>query len=261
MSGDCGSAAISLPVPPPPSSPHPCGYSACHNPATKKCSGCRAIHYCSKPCSAANWRLHKPLCKPSTTAFRLTDLPGKGQGLVAVRSLAPGELVITEEPLIVFTDGEPMSEILTRFEELSEAEQGAVLGLYDPGEDSSNQTEGVAEERHKRFLRISWANGLQLSGLSEHGEPGSGLYATVSRLNHSCAPNVAWSWREGDSSRRTKQVRHLFICICICIHMHLLLPVRDKYSYLRVPVQIFVFVFVFALFLSTQKYSYSYLPF
>ena len=235
---DCGSA-ISLssqPVPLPPSSPHPCGYSACPNLATKKCSRCRTIHYCSKPCSDANWRFHKPLCKPSASAtgFRLTDLPGKGQGLVAVRGLAPGELVITEEPIIVFTDGEPMGEILTRFEELSEAEQSAVLGLYDPGEDSSNQTEGVAEERHKRFLRISWANGLQLSGLPEHGEPGSGLYATVSRLNHSCAPNVVWSWREGDSSRRTKQVLHLFICICIriCIHMHLLLPVCDNFLYL-----------------------------
>ena len=35
----------------------------------------------------------------------------------------------------------------------------------------------------------------------------SGLYMTISRINHSCAPNVIWSWIKGDKSRSVKRVR------------------------------------------------------
>ena len=35
----------------------------------------------------------------------------------------------------------------------------------------------------------------------------SGVYRTISRLNHSCAPNVVWSWIKRDKSKVAKQVR------------------------------------------------------
>ena len=35
----------------------------------------------------------------------------------------------------------------------------------------------------------------------------SGLYKTISRINHSCAPNAVWSWIEGDESKVEIQVR------------------------------------------------------
>ena len=41
----------------------PCTLSSCSNLATKKCSRCRAVYYCSPECNAANWKVHKKDCK------------------------------------------------------------------------------------------------------------------------------------------------------------------------------------------------------
>ena len=60
---------------------------------------------------------------------------------------------------------------------------------------------------HRRLLRILWSNSLQLCGQEELGIQGSGLYPTISRINHSCAPNSAWSWVAKDRTRRSKVVR------------------------------------------------------
>ena len=49
--------------------------------------------------------------------------------------------------------------------------------------------------------------GIFLTNRIECGVNKSGLYANLSRLNHSCAPNVSWSWVENDRTRMTKQVR------------------------------------------------------
>eukprot|EP00088_Acartia_fossae_P027285 TRINITY_DN28025_c0_g1_i1.p1 TRINITY_DN28025_c0_g1~~TRINITY_DN28025_c0_g1_i1.p1 ORF type:complete len:455 (+),score=128.19 TRINITY_DN28025_c0_g1_i1:51-1415(+) len=35
----------------------------CKNSASKKCGGCRLVWYCTPSCQAANWRVHKPVCR------------------------------------------------------------------------------------------------------------------------------------------------------------------------------------------------------
>ena len=41
----------------------PCTLASCTKRATKKCSRCRAVYYCSMECNAANWKVHKTGCK------------------------------------------------------------------------------------------------------------------------------------------------------------------------------------------------------
>jgi len=186
----------------------PCARSNCTNMATKKCSRCRAIHYCSKPCSDANWKNHKKNCKRITTGpFRIQEMPGKGEGMVATRVLFPGDIVVTEEPLIVIKDGEPIRIILSMFDALSEEDKNVLLSLYDPGVNPQNDIQGVTDEKHQKFIRITWANSMQLCGYPELGVDGLGVYATISRINHSCAPNAIRTWLRGDNSKRSKQVR------------------------------------------------------
>ena len=69
------------------------------------------------------------------------------------------------------------------------------------------QVPEVTNSTHRRLLRILWSNSLQLCGQEELGIQGSGLYPTISRINHSCAPNSAWSWVAKDRTRRSKVVR------------------------------------------------------
>ena len=40
-----------------------CTLASCTKIATKKCSRCRAVYYCSMECNAANWKVHKTGCK------------------------------------------------------------------------------------------------------------------------------------------------------------------------------------------------------
>ena len=55
-------------------------------------------------------------------------------------------------------------------------------------------------------MRIFAANSLGL--FHREGDlKKSGLYMTISRINHSCAPNVYCSWIKGDKSKVMKQVR------------------------------------------------------
>merc|ERR1719430_688750 len=40
-----------------------CAREMCWNRAKAKCARCKAISYCSKPCSDTNWKNHKVNCK------------------------------------------------------------------------------------------------------------------------------------------------------------------------------------------------------
>ena len=187
---------------------HPCGRPACPNSASKKCSRCRAVFYCSKPCMADNWKSHKPDCKRSATEdFVVQEMSGKGQGMIANKVFQPGDVILTEEPLIVIKDGEPCYQILQRFEALTDEEKAALLCLYDPGDDPSRDVPGVTDLLHRKFVRITWANSLQLCSYAEMQVEGAGVYPTVCRINHSCAPNAVWTWLAKDRSKRTKEIR------------------------------------------------------
>ena len=41
----------------------PCTLASCTKMATKKCSRCKAVYYCSMECNTANWKVHKKDCK------------------------------------------------------------------------------------------------------------------------------------------------------------------------------------------------------
>ena len=54
-----------------------------------KCGKCQAITYCSRECQVEDWSRHKDNCVP----VMVTEIPGKGRGLVAAKDLKQGELL------------------------------------------------------------------------------------------------------------------------------------------------------------------------
>ena len=48
----------------------------------------------------------------SPANFRVQEIPGKGQGLVATRDLSPGTLLIEEEPLLLLDPPCKRNELL-----------------------------------------------------------------------------------------------------------------------------------------------------
>ena len=58
----------------------------------------------------------------SRPAYRVTEVPGKGRGLVATRQIQPGEIILEERPLLLL-DGNPL--------EISEETRAKLLTLHD----------------------------------------------------------------------------------------------------------------------------------
>ena len=86
----------------------------CGEPGSKRCSKCLSVTYCSSKCQRQDWTRHKRLCVPVV----ITQVPGKGRGLVASRDIDAGELILKDK--IVVTH--PRNAIL-----LSEEDRSAVV--------------------------------------------------------------------------------------------------------------------------------------
>merc|ERR1712032_332687 len=66
-----------------------CDKTSCTNSANKKCSRCRLVHYCSVQCMKDCWPKHKLECRRACIeGVRVEEREGKGQGLIAYRSLS-----------------------------------------------------------------------------------------------------------------------------------------------------------------------------
>ena len=161
--------------------------------------------------------------------FKQVEIPGKGQGLFATAQLPVGTIVIQESPFFTAPDliGDhdavcyAVEEIVSKFRRLTDEQKNQVLSLHDP-----DHTPGwlcvphpspdpgptfllpfaFADETEKKAVRIFSENCIGLCH-REGTIDRSAMYKTISRINHSCAPNVVWSWILGDKSKVEKQMR------------------------------------------------------
>jgi len=133
----------------------------------KRCTQCKEVKYCSKKCQARAWKAgHKVSCGKIT----VRDIPGKGKGVVAMRGIKMGEVLITEKPLMIFKAGNGLTECLKK---MSDQGKRKLMSLYD--RDNENE---------RTVLGILLTNCLAGRFAT------SVLYYLISRLNHSCVPNV-----------------------------------------------------------------------
>ena len=102
----------------------------------------------------------------SEPPFKLTSILGKGEGMVAVRDIGYGELILQERPIL--TENE-------KFAYLTNDEQKSVMALHD-----------AHKKGGKKTLRgIYDTNSCALCNCE------SGLFIISSKFNHSCLPNIA----------------------------------------------------------------------
>lgn len=69
----------------------------CGGPANQRCTGCHITFYCSRDHQKQNWKRHKSAC----CAYKVCESNELGRYLVATRDLKPGEMVISETPLVL----------------------------------------------------------------------------------------------------------------------------------------------------------------
>ena len=169
-----------------------------------KCAGCHAITYCSKECQVADFKRHKWNCLP----VMVTEIPGKGRGLVAARDIKMGELIFKDKPVIkvpehflrpkAYTGGKPhlgvtgsqqlINSLKAQIENLPSEAKSQFYKLAAPTlQPSLRILRGVNEtdyDIYRLFIRNSLIN-------RDHGFGCiSSLYLNISLVNHSCAPNA-----------------------------------------------------------------------
>ena len=70
--------------------------SVCESVTTKSCSNCFQARYCSVNCQKVDRKTHKKYCYP----FKVEMVEGKGKGLIATRTIQPGQQVLLDKCII-----------------------------------------------------------------------------------------------------------------------------------------------------------------
>ena len=183
----------------------------CHKTVTgkkklSKCSRCHAITYCGKECQVADFTRHKWNCLP----VMVTEIPGKGRGLVAARDIEQGELIFIDKPVITVKTIDwtthCMMHVNSVLEQLAKLPSEAKVqferlqGLdFEDGVDDNDEA-----NRTILILKKFMTNSRMDSGV--HTKCTS-LYLNIVLINHSCAPNAAEGYLKPYDENKSSEVR------------------------------------------------------
>ena len=179
----------------------------CHKTVTgkkklSKCSRCHAITYCGKECQVADFARHKWNCIP----VMVTEIPGKGRGLVAARDIKMGELIFKEKPSIKLlshpADPAFMQSLKDQMKNLPEEAKSQFFKLKpltfdDVSGDSTWRSvyQTVASNTSQidfKLFNLYVGNSERFYCTINLGPlPKYLLYLNLALVNHSCAPNAA----------------------------------------------------------------------
>jgi hypothetical protein len=136
--------------------------------------------------------------------FELGIAPGKGFGLFATTNITRGTRIIEEAPLMRLPpaeddSGRELGQIMKALDGSTPEQRTQFLRLYRKG--SAEATPEVLTSLARKYVDEGPPSILVLLNaaaifqsnsvaMGENGEHGSGVFASYSRINHSCAPNV-----------------------------------------------------------------------
>ena len=109
----------------------------CHTTVTgkrklSKCAQCHSITYCGQECQREDWPRHSQYCIP----VMVTEIPGKGKGLVASKDFKRGQVLFKETPAImVHTRSKiiPLQELKEKVSKMSEEQKNKFYQLTQKG--------------------------------------------------------------------------------------------------------------------------------
>ena len=160
----------------------------------KVCKKCHAITYCSEECQEADWPRHKDNCVP----VLVTEVGEMGRGLVAAKDIKMGEQILVDNVVISLdwnwksqlTQGSIMTRKVPR--SLKEQIQALPEEKASQFHDLESEVNIKFSERDLRTLRKEncFTEMKAFRSNRIESEKGDLLFFVLSRINHSCAPNV-----------------------------------------------------------------------
>lgn len=123
----------------------------------------------------------------ATSIFKVCDSPGKGMGMFADRLIARGELIIAEKPLLTLDQNGFAS-----YKDLTVSLEQSIEKLNKQEKDTFYSLQNSWPQIQPLPMAIFKTNGLPLGVDSPLGA----IFPNISRINHSCLPNVNHYWNE-----------------------------------------------------------------
>ncbi|KIJ24207.1 hypothetical protein M422DRAFT_258630 [Sphaerobolus stellatus SS14] len=138
---------------------------------------------------------HLPKLPPSPPcSYEIRDIHSKGKGVVALRDIAMGEIIMMERPIFFY----PMMT----FAELQERIFNDLVAKMQPRtRERFLSLSNVKDSTVPHLLGIQATNSMEMP-LKEGAERYGGVFLDISRINHSCGPNTTRQWN-----------RYLFVTI------------------------------------------------
>lgn len=141
-------------------------------------------------CCTSSWLVHSITCLGPPQVWDARPSPGKGIGVYATRTLEPGDVVLSEPPIISLTPPEfqdgvayPLDDITTilqyAFDALSSSQQADVMSLHA----HMTPQDKPGDELVSILRSNAYVTGNSL-----------GLFPKGARINHSCRPNTSQYW-------------------------------------------------------------------
>lgn len=128
---------------------------------------------------------------PQDKYIEVKSTPDRGLAVFASRKIKAGTLILSEQPLLSLCKDEEddHSAVEREFSKLNRANQKRYLKLFD-----------AEKSRMPRVASIYYSNCYNLDSFAPDGRGGSAIGDLSSRFNHSCIPNVQFSY-DFDQSR------------------------------------------------------------
>ena len=179
-----------------------------------KCNGCHAITYCGKECQVADWPRHAWNCVP----VMVTEIQGKGRGIVAAKKIKMGELIFKDKTAIKLPtlDSSCFELVMKQIGKLPSEAKSVFYKL------EASKVPDIEAEIRSHNQKLGNEELLKFFNNCEgHDEDSWYLFLNVALINHSCAPNAAAGTVEPEENEKISEVRAIRniskgeeICIC-----------------------------------------------
>ena len=154
------------------------------------CIKCHAITYCGVECQGADWPRHEWNCVP----VMVTEVPGKGRGLVAGRDIEKGDLIFKDDPVIklaINDKGLPVDpEFMTSLKQQIESLPAEAKSQYYKLSNRADANTWSRNDNAVLKLFLSPSKVYQVYHEGKENDEYSLLHLNLALVNHSCAPNA-----------------------------------------------------------------------
>ncbi|THH27649.1 hypothetical protein EUX98_g6551 [Antrodiella citrinella] len=184
-----------------------------------------------------------PVPVPSKTIYRISSSPNKGLCMFAKTDIPAGELIVAERPLVIFP-GRIMTERRDEIPEHLTFQQMQQVMLNDAEILYTRVVDRLDPQRKAAFMKLANSHlhdgsgpivgRVRTNGFGRLTDPGSiGEYTIIgdnlSRMNHSCSPNVHCDFDMHTFSLTARAVREIKKGEEITVHYcHILEPAETR---------------------------------